>query len=108
MDSSPEEGDRIGDSGLEQEAPKINNLDTGSSKEDHKGKAKTLTEYFDKLGKHKAPKTPNKASNTPTRSTKSGGIKKHTKRKNKMDEIQRSKMEAAMRKFLKPPDQESN
>ena len=103
-DKPPEEGDKIGDSGLEQEAPKTNDLEAGSSKEDHRGKVKTLTEYFDKLGKHKTPKTPNKTTNTPTRSTKSGGVKKNTKRRNKIDEIQRSKMEAALRKFLKPPE----
>ena len=85
-DKPPEEGDRIGDSGLEQETPKIDNVEAGPSREDHKGKVKTLTEYFDKLGKHKTPKTPNKTTNTPTRSTKSGGIKKYTKRKNKIDE----------------------
>ena len=103
-DKPPEVGNKNGDNGLEQEAPKTNNLEAGSSEEDHRGKVKSLTEYFDKLGKQKTPKTPNKTANTPTRSTKSGGIKKNTKRKNKIDETQRSKMEAALRKFLKPPE----
>ena len=46
-----------------------------------------------------------KTSKTPSRNTKMyGGVKKN-KRKNKIEEPQRRKMEAALRNFLKkPPD----
>ena len=79
-------------------------MEAGSSEKDHRGKVKTLTEYFDKLGTHKTPKTPSKTTSTPSRSIKSGGVRKYTKKKSKIDEPQRSKMEAALRKFLRPPE----
>ena len=91
------------DRGLELEAPETKELGPGPKENVTKGKVKPLTDYFDKLGGHKTPKTPNKKPKTPSRDVKSGGVKKN-KKKTRIEEPQRSKMEAALRKFLKPPD----
>ena len=90
-DKPPEMRDKIEDSGLEQEAPKTNNLEPGPRENDHRGKVKTLTEYFDKLGTHKTPTTPNKTTSTPLRSIKSGEVRKYTKRKVKLMSLRGAK-----------------
>ena len=74
-DKPPEMRDKLEDSGLEQKAPKTNNLEPGPRENDHRCKVKTLTDYFDRLGGHKAPRTPNKTTKTPSRDIKSGGVK---------------------------------
>ena len=77
------------------------------------GKVRRLTDYFNKLGGSRtpmAPTTPQKTPKTPVRRTStqgSGGVKKTRRRgKPKLDEAQRSKLELAMKNFLrkKPPD----
>ena len=90
--------------GQEQAAP---NKETQEPKQ---GKVRKLTEYFDRLGGSRTPRTPKthtRTTRTPSRdSTKSGGIKKNRK-KCKIEEPQSKKMEAALRNFLKkPPDRD--
>ena len=61
-DRPPEVIERSGDRGLDHEAPKANNLEPGPRENEHKSKVKTLTDYFDRLGGHKTPRTPNKTT----------------------------------------------
>ena len=82
-----------------------------------KGQVKKLTEYFNKMGGQNTPKAPKKTQNepktpkTPKNRKIIGGINKTSNRKkrNKIEEPERARMELALRTFLKkkPPDQTS-
>ena len=80
-----------------------------------KGQVKKLTDYFNKMGSLLTPKAPRKIKDepgtpkTPKSKKTPGGISKSSnkKRKTKLEEPQRAKMELALRNFLKkkPPDE---
>ena len=116
-DITPEvpEGDRIPEQPPEpdQEAEK-DGKGAPKLQEPVKGQVRKLTEYFNSIGgqsTQKAPKSTQCGAGTPkaTKNKKiSGGVNKTPtrKRKNKLEEPARAKMELALRTFLrkKPPD----